>query len=214
MLRSSLLTLGFVVFSSLCAVAQSAEPCPEITVTSPAGIVMPGEIFTFVAELKGPVPKDLSYRWTIDENGDIIDGQGTLELRAKYHQAGVGVTATIEVSGLPNKCATKASDTLSICILPAPVQLGTINDSTYTIGEEMLERIRDSLTTNEGSQLYVWLYVGSSSKSRTSSLRSRLLRQLSATKIDPSRITLQISSERAVGATFWRIPPGSENPAP
>jgi hypothetical protein len=97
---------------------------------------------------------------------------------------------------------------------PGPEHLGTITNAKYTVDKATLERIRESLTSNQGSQLYVWIYAGTSSEGKFPSLKSRLLKQLAVTKLDPSRITLNVSSEKARGAVFWRVPVGSSDPSP
>jgi hypothetical protein len=97
---------------------------------------------------------------------------------------------------------------------PDPEHLGAINNAAYLIDADLLKTIGESLTSNANSQLYVWMYVGSSSERKVQSLKLRLLRQLAVTRIDPSRITLMVSLEGARGAIFWRVPPGSPDPTP
>jgi hypothetical protein len=192
---------------------KAAKKCPTIMVTGPAGVSMPYDPMTFTATLTGDIPKEPTYRWEVT-GGAIIGGQSTSELKAHYIDRWK-FTATVIVRGLPPGCPTKASETLHMSgPEPEPEHLGAINNATFTIDKTLLERIGESLTSNESSQLYVWVYVGSSSESQFPSLRSRLLRQLAATKIDPSRFTLKVSSEKARGAIFWRVPPGSDDPTP
>jgi hypothetical protein len=63
------LLLQLIVFA-VCAMSAaqtpetSAQPCPVISVTAPAGIVAPGEPVTFFAEVTGRDLGQLKYRWS------------------------------------------------------------------------------------------------------------------------------------------------------
>jgi len=196
---------------------KARRECPDISVTGPAGVSLPEDVMYFVVTLSGEVPKDLTFLWKVD-GGTIVAGQNTPELKARYTDRWK-FAATIRVGGLPLGCPTEASEALHMSgPEPVPEHLGVISNVTYTIDQPLLKRIGESLMSNEfsnkASQLYVWLYVGSAPESRISALKAHLLKQLSVTKIDPSRITLNVSSEKARGVIFWRVPPGTSNPVP
>ena len=203
-----------VATSPLLVQAQTPASCPTINVTGPAGVVTPGEYFYFAAELSGPVPKDVSFSWIINDV-DIIDGQGTLKIQAKFLESAVGrsVTGTIKLSGLPEGCPDSAAMTFSICILPEPEELGGTSDPSFKIDPALLDRIRRSLEENQNSQLYVWVYSASSDR-EFERIKTSLIKQLSRTKIDLSRFTIASFAEGSRGATFWRVPPGASAPQP
>ena len=156
----ALLSLALLILSVTFALAQAATTakCPAITIIGPAGVEMPWDAMTFQVSLTGEVPKRLAYKWDV-VGGAIMGGQGTPELKARYINVSKFL-ATVTVVGLPSGCPTTAFEPLSMTgPEPGPVHLGTINNSTYTIDEALLEKIREALTSNDGSQLYVWLYT-------------------------------------------------------
>jgi hypothetical protein len=207
--------LAIVVFP-LSGLAQNrpAGGCPTVTVTGPAGVTLPGQVMTIYLHMDGEVPKNIRITWEITDSV-IMGGQGTPVLKARYLERAWGskVTATARIDGLPFGCREIASDTIPIIVDPGPEHLGSINNAEYKIGANLLKRIGDSLYEEPNSQLYVWIYYGPNAK-RFTKLKEHLLRQLSATRIDPTRFTIQGSGDRTRGAVFWRIPPGSSNPVP
>jgi hypothetical protein len=194
---------------------KDSRSCPTISITPPAGITQPGESMTFVAKLRGDVPANLLYVWTIT-HAKIIDGQGTLRITAQKEDAGASwpnPVATLTVKGLPKGCPNSASEADPTVVDPGPIQLGEINNSSYTIDRELLVTIGKEMRANANSQLYVWIYSNQSER-QVEKIKSHVLRQLSTTKIDPSRFTLNTSPERTRGVVFWQILPGVWNPAP
>ena len=214
MTRNAVFFLAFIA-SGLTVSAQVTRPenCPTITVTGPAGVSMPYDPMTFRVSLTGDVPPKLTFHWDVT-GGAIMGGQGTHLLQARYESVH-NFKATVTVSGLPSGCPMIASEILHMTgPEPDPEHLGAINNAAYLIDTALLKTIDESLTLNTNSQLYVWMYVGSSSERKVQSLKSRLLQQLAVTNINPSRITLMVSAAKARGAIFWHVPPGSPNPAP
>ena len=214
MVRIWLLLAIFVVASPQVLNAQTPANCPTITVTGPAGIVTPGEYFYFAAELSGPVPEDVSFSWTINDV-EIVDGQGTVKVQAKFLESAVGrsVTGTIKLTGLPEGCPDSAAMTFSIGMPPEPEELGSTGDRTFKIDPALLNRIRLSLEENPTSQLYVVVYYASPER-ELARIKFTLIKQLSKTKIDPDRFTIAAAGVDFNRATFWRVPPGASNPAP
>ena len=202
------------VTSPLLLNAQTPANCPTITVSGPAGVLSPGENFHFVAQLSGSVPKDVSFLWTINDV-DIIDGQDTLKVQAKFlgRSAGRSITGTIRVSGLPEGCPDSAAETFSICILPEPEELGMTSDPAFKVDLALLDKIRLSLEENPTSQLYVLVYYASPER-EFARIKSSLIKQLSRTNIDPARFTIAGAGVDFNSAAFWRVPPGASNPAP
>ena len=144
-----------------------------------------------------------------------MGGQGTRILTARYlpEASGANITVTVTVDGLPASCPKTASEVHSIEILLGPIHLGAINNPSYAIGKKLLKTIGDEMMANPNSQLYVWIYSGRSER-EAAKLATRIRQQLSATEIDPTRVTINLSSEKPRGVIFWRVPPGSDNPAP
>lgn len=198
-----------------CSTTPSIEiqECPTISVSGPAGIVMPGETMPFSANISGESAGNRRYSWTIS-NAEIISGQGSLSIKARYRRPeDLGnITATIKVVGLPLGCVDTASDTFNMVIDPGPIKLGTITSTL--VGKTLVSKIGDSLRKHPGAQLFVWVYLPQSGRPNFQIEKNRLLRQLARTKIDPARFTIVETEAAKIGAVFWLIRPGVGNPNP
>ncbi|MEO8573378.1 MAG: hypothetical protein ABI481_05370 [Pyrinomonadaceae bacterium] len=196
-------------------VAGVSAQCPTISVAGPAGITMPGDLMYFRAELTGEIPNNVSYHWKI-KDGEIIAGQGTLEIRGKYSTSVWygNVLATITVSGLPEGCSNTASEKLNMTgPEPEPELLGSIRGGKYVINQDLIEQLGNALRQQPNPQLYVIVY-SRLAENKFTGLMWRLLKQLSLTKIDHSRFTIVRSDIKDQEAAFWLIRPGVSNPAP
>jgi hypothetical protein len=193
---------------------KQAKACPEISVTGPAGITLPGDTMTFVANITGDIPQGLRYFWSVSD-GEIVKGQGTLQLLVRFRPRAIGsnATATIHIAGLPVGCPETFIERSGMTIDPGPERLGAIRNAGYTISKQLIRKIGAALRQNPNSQLYVWVYSNLPATD-FSRLRSRLVRQLSATNIDPRRFSIARTSAPEPKAVFWLIRPGVENPAP
>jgi hypothetical protein len=120
-MRKNLLLLSLL---SLClaplAIAQpkpAAPACPDIDVTSPATVTV-GEKITITCSVSGgDADVTPTYNWAIT-NGSIEEGQGTstITINTEGVEAGITITATVDVGGYDRECST--SDSSSTEILP------------------------------------------------------------------------------------------------
>ncbi len=102
---SRVLVAVAVVILCVPAGAQGPAKCPTITVACPDG----GETIQFTAKVSPENPAlKLTYKWSVTR-GEIKSGQGTPEITVDAERNGQGIGATVEVSGLPSKCANTVS---------------------------------------------------------------------------------------------------------
>jgi hypothetical protein len=72
--------------------------CPTLEVTG-GGNVKAGETVSFKAEVSGGTAADITYDWTVSQ-GEIIEGQGTSEIKVKTTAEMTGtITANVEIGG-------------------------------------------------------------------------------------------------------------------
>ncbi len=95
-----------------------ADACPTIEVSTPYRSVKACETITFTVKTSGIPDSDAgSYSWTVSA-GEIIEGQGTPQIKVKTdgQMAGGSVTAAVEISSdrIAGICETNASETVSI----------------------------------------------------------------------------------------------------
>jgi hypothetical protein len=111
-----LLSLAIVAFASdqTCnASALARQDCPTVRVNCPSEIPEIGQTYTLSADVAGTVSKEkLTYRWTLSsQGGEIVEGQGTASIKVYVKYTHESITATVEVSGLEDKCSKTASCT-------------------------------------------------------------------------------------------------------
>src|SRR5258707_1356609 len=102
---------------SVASFAQGKEDArrPSISIEGPAGIVLPGDIATFTAELSKGAPSNTTYSWTVSA-GEIVSGQNTLTLQVRLPNNAKfegNLTATLEIRGLGKGCPETISETLA-----------------------------------------------------------------------------------------------------
>lgn len=87
------------------AAGTTPADCPTITVACADD----GPTIQFSASVTPDNP-DLktTYQWTVTR-GEIKSGQGTAKIAVNAKRNGKGIGATVEVLGLPSKCAKNAS---------------------------------------------------------------------------------------------------------
>ena len=94
----------------------SGDACPALEIKAPKDSVKAGEIITFTANISGGL-SEISYQWTVSQ-GEIIEGQGTPQIKVKTAReaAGGSLTATVELSSpqVAAICQRIASETVSI----------------------------------------------------------------------------------------------------
>lgn len=124
-MKSFLFILILIVASCINTSAQTDKipSCPTITVTGPTSAPKPDEPMIFTASLSQEAEKfNLQYNWTIS-GGEIIEGQGTLVVKASRKNIGGNLTLTLEANGLPQECKKTASETIFAPSPPPQIQL-------------------------------------------------------------------------------------------
>lgn len=110
LLRTAFISLCFVL---LVGAAWSSHPqeaqvdCPTLSVSCPLGRDLP-VVFTATVSNVGS-SQTLKYYWAVSK-GKIKSGQGTRTIEVDGSSTDSrGLTATVEVIGLPEGCGNKAS---------------------------------------------------------------------------------------------------------
>ena len=102
-------------FSTAVLYAQSAD-CPTMVINSGNTEYNEGQSATIRADVKGK--GDYTYNWSVSA-GIISSGQGSSSITIDTKgQAGISITATVELGGVSRDCSSTASATISV--VPAP----------------------------------------------------------------------------------------------
>ena len=114
---SMILVLGLACSAgSLAQQRESRESVPALTIDCPTIIVscpedMSPKIVTYSVHISALEPSQkVTYKWSI-LRGKIKSGQGTSSINVERPDDMSGLTATVEVGGLPAACSNAASCT-------------------------------------------------------------------------------------------------------
>lgn len=215
-MRVAILSIWFLFVAVAVGFAQNEKPeCPTINVYGPAGITPPGEPLKFTVELKGAIPDSVGYKWKLS-TGKILEGQGTNAITMVYDRDGSPVSATVELSGLPDGCPNNATDTLFYDTLPVPELVAEGSTAVTSIDKVRLDKLAAELIANPGYQGYMIEYFPFRTNQKTIDSKIRSIRQHLKKSVDGSRITIVIDTDSSAKpmTRYYIVPPGAMNPTP
>ena len=210
LLQASILAFAFC-FSAF-AQANVTSPCPTISITGPAGIAQPNESILFTLAIDEKAKNyDIKYNWTISR-GKIVGGQGTTILSV-LPNPGEGVTAVIEISGLPDNCINTASESYMYCVGIQPTQIDVFSEPFTSIDKNRITEIFRAINNDPTSQLYIIFRH----KEKTSlNMANQKEREISNSLIKVGLANDRLTSITAFGQTesieFWLVPAGATPP--
>lgn len=207
-----------VFIASFALLFTQAQNCPGIMVQSPSYEIPEGDTLVFVAATKGADPRlPLTYNWAISA-GSIISGQGTAKIMVNTGGlAGMFVTATVELGGLPAKCASTASS--SIEVVPA-AQL--VVSGTFTNGQELKNAVQKFIaatafkdTANAGSA-FIYLYKGAATtESAFKIFQDAIIGAFEYNKILPHQYRIMDGGKKRLASyEMYLLMPGGKEPRP
>lgn len=206
----SLFILFFAV--SVAVFAQNAEtPCPNIEVNG-GGVVRSGESMHFTVSITGlPDTANLKYEWEIS-NGTISSGLETPVITVDTTGLSkTGITAKVKVTGLPENCASTASETGTaspiVDFFPFD-EFGSFSDN------DALARINNlyvELGNNTNAQGYIFNY---GTAKETAAREKQVQRAIKRLKLDKSRVTIINGGAnprgKGVWTKIWLMPKGTD----
>ncbi|MBS1795070.1 MAG: hypothetical protein JSS81_14520 [Acidobacteria bacterium] len=215
-MKRFLFTIISALILSLSSFAQTEKPpCPTISVSG-GGIVRPGEPMTFTASLNGnttnPNPE---YYWTISR-GRIQSGQGTPTITVDTTGTDPnGITATVEVKGLPASCVNTASELYGGDPRPESVLIDEFGKASNGAARRRIRQFYLRLNDEPSARGYIINY----GTDREIALREKqIIKAIALYGYDSPRITMVRGGRNPNGAgvwtKFWIVPPGAENPQP
>jgi hypothetical protein len=209
MMKRSIFILIILSTISVTSPAQEkSATCPTISVTSPSGVVSPGDIIRFTVQVKPPEKRsDLKYSWSVDI-GKISSGQDTDTVAIAFPMTSSSVIASVKVDGLPAGCPDSAAGHYEKPMDPGATRLGEVFGPVYKIEPDLVTRLRDKLREQPRGQLLVVLQRNvENSDDATQVLRRKIMRQLVTQTIDQTRITFVTRIGPAGVVQFWLVPP-------
>jgi len=172
----------------------------------------------FNGNVSGNVPANVTFRWTLSDEGEIRQGQGTLRLRVQTpRKLEFNIFATLEVLGLPVGCPTTASENAPVMCECIPILIDEF--SLLPLGKQLIRL--DSAVAEfhkyPESKLHIIEYFsGRASEQIVTQRVSWISAQLKKRRLLPQEFYVVIS-EASNGKPFTKIyilPPGAVTPAP
>lgn len=209
----------FLFIFSIAILAQTNEnmPCPTLSVTGPAGMILVGEPITFTANLDKQ-DESFMYSWSVSD-GTIIEGLGTpvIKVMTTPEEAEKEITVTVELKNLPSNCANKASLKAFITRGNAdPVaadEYGKLSDKDE---KARLENIAVQLKQNKDLRAYFLVYLpkknlNETAKKRVSKIKNYLVKDQ---KISDDRIIIFTNEADVMQTQIYLAPAGAILPNP
>ena len=170
---------------------------------------MPGEPVKYTSELKGTIPPNIKYRWSIDK-GRIVDGQGTPVLTVIFQNAGdANVTATLDVIGLPRGCPNRVSELYAIAIDPGFIVVDEFTIAVTKIDKKRLDHLFSSRANDDF--VYIIEYFPPKTSQRTIDRKLRLTSDYLTIrkKIPGSEFKILTGRDSPLRTKYYLVPPGS-----
>ena len=128
------------IVTAFCALfvflSMQAQDCPGISVEPNSDEISSADTLVFTVVTKF-LKVNVTYNWAISA-GTIISGQGTARILVDTKEAaGMFITATVDLGGLPSNCTSAASYTVDV--IPA-AQL--VVSGTFTNGQELKNAVQ------------------------------------------------------------------------
>lgn len=138
------------LISSVAIFSQDKPVCPTVKITAPETVINGGDVMKFSVLIIGKIEtSEPQYKWKVSA-GEIVSGQETpaIIVATTPDMAGVNVTATVEIKGLPAGCENKFFEVSGIA---SPIDIDCFCDYyPKSVFEEMaiLDSIFIDLRTN------------------------------------------------------------------
>lgn len=196
--------------------ARGTQQCPTVRVScmDTAGCA---KSVTFSAEVSGSAADaKLSYNWTVSA-GTIKSGQGTSSITVDTTGlAGISVKAAVQVTGLPETCAGRATCATALICEPGPERFDEYGNVSFNVAKARLDNFAAELQNVTTTQGYLVCYGGR--RSRLGEAQGRCNRAknylVKMRGIDVRRIVTVDGGYRETAAVeMWVIPSGFFPPA-
>lgn len=200
----------------VCDECNHTVACPEIAVTGPSGITSPGDSMEYKAEISGDVPGNVRYEWTLSA-GQIIEGQGTLAIKVRAPETEpTGLTATINIKGLPGGCPASTSETAPVAAILDPILVDEFVSEGLQLEKGRLETAASTLKERPDDVLYIIEHFPPNTSGFDIREKQRKLSEFLTEYTKLSEDNFKIVT--AIGPEFrtriYRIVSGSEFPEP
>lgn len=208
-------TILTLVFSFSAFAQTEKSPCPKIEVNS-NGIERLGEPIYFTAHIGDDTNiSKFEYNWTITA-GTIAAGLGspTITVDTTGLQV-INLTATVEIKGLPENCASTFSKSYFVDISGDPRLFDEYGKLSANKIKERIKNLYVELGNNTNFKGYIINY---GTDAEIAAREKQFQKAINFFKYDASRVTIVRGGANPNGTgvltKIWISPPGVDNPQP
>ncbi len=216
-MKNLALALIFVLILCLAAFAQTNKTsrCPTILVTNQSATILPNEPITFAALVsKKPENFSLKYNWSTS-GGEIVEEQGTSIVKVLPKNFARGLSAAIEIKGLPKECPNVGHITMAEPALPPKIQLFTeFSTASLQIDKARLDSLTKKLLNDTTTMVYIIekFKPNTSQKSIKQKVREITDYLIKDKRIEKDRIVVLTASSAENLSQFFIVPAGAIPP--
>lgn len=195
---------------------NEVEPCPIIRINGPKSPFLPNSAQAFTAEVDRKGNYEIEYKWTVS-GGEILDGQGTPNIKVFQHEklAGATVSVTVELIGLPGYCGTKtATDTAPPWDPPRSFQIDEIKSYLREINTQNLDNLANYLKKDRNSKAEIIWYTKAVLSAEVIETESKRITEFltKEMQIENERFTIRNAVSDSNYVQFWIVPAGARSP--
>lgn len=213
-MRPSLQIAVLVLMMCAVEVAQQtpAISCPAISVSGPSGSPDLKKPIPFTAFLSDEAKKfPVTFKWKA-YNSEILDGQGTSEVKVSWPDCEKNLTVEVTVTGLPEGCNGTASETTGISrCKPMPILLYEFAKPAATMSKLRSKTIKRVVDENPNVRVFVLIRHRENDSTATIRKRKKEIMEWLAPP-DLARYTFSESPGPVNKTQFWLVPAGANIP--
>jgi hypothetical protein len=202
-----------VLFLAISVQGQNTN-CPKISVSGPAGLIVPGDDIVFSAVVSAN-RMGVRYEWTV-QGAKIVDGQGTAQIKVSGAEPGSTVKADVKVSEVLTGCEDSESGTVEVfqrigCMMPFD-QWENLKPNDVRGRFDVF--FLDLMNNPESTGVIILHTVGSERRDSENPRIKFFVKHANFRKFDLNRIVILFEHERAESArtVLHRVPPSAELP--
>lgn len=193
-----------------------AQDCPQLSVEPNTYLLKAGDTLVFTVLAKYMKEK-VTYNWTISA-GTIISGQGTRQIRVSTNDAaGMFITATAEINGLPATCTNVVSNTVEVT-----TGSELIVKVTFVSGAELKKAVRQFIDvtafTDPSSESTAFIYLYRDKHTTVSAIdlfKQAITKAFEEDKVAPSRFKIVVGGEKKLQTLeLYELQKGAKEPPP
>jgi hypothetical protein len=181
--------------------------CPSSIIVSGGGVVRPGEILTFTANVIGGTQENITYNWTVSQ-GRIIEGQGTPVIRVSTEGLEkTDVVAKVEIGGLCPDCPNTAQEIGSVTEKPG---ISPFDEFGVAPNDDVRGRLDNFFVALRNDPTATGYIVIDGPKKEADKREALIRNHIRFRKFDANRITIVRGDTSAprVYTKFYVIPAG------